>query len=187
MPVPGDWVLSLNCQYFWCAFPRRNSGFVAFYRRDDAERAKDALSDMTLEGRVIQLMWAKAVKIGDVGGTTGMSVVVPKDVVLIEGSATSSQAKPVAPKPAAPSNRKCKCACRVHWDAAAAAAVILFMLPSPLNAVATCCCRIHCCCCFCVASVAANWDRPPAASTSSSVMPDDAEKIIITVHPSSRL
>ncbi len=83
---------------------RRNSGFVAFFRRDDAEKAKNALSEMELEGRNVQIMWAKAVRVGDAGQTTGMNVVVSRDTVI---DTVRAAAKP--PAPATSSRRGTSC------------------------------------------------------------------------------
>jgi hypothetical protein len=61
----------------------RNSGFVAFERREDAEKALHALSDSQVEGRSLKLMWAKAVKVSaGASGTTGTAVIVSKDLIL---------------------------------------------------------------------------------------------------------
>ncbi len=84
-----------------------NSGFVAFFRRDDAEKAKTALSESELEGRGLQIMWAKAVRVGDASQTTGMNVVVSRDTVI---DTVRAAAKP-APTTGTARRGVCVCVC----------------------------------------------------------------------------
>ncbi len=70
----------------------RNSGFVAFERREDAEKAMNALADSNLENRTLKLMWAKAVKVSSgASGTTGTAVIVNNDLILDQKGAAGGR------------------------------------------------------------------------------------------------
>ncbi len=84
-PLKGD------CSVSYVISHRRNSGFVAFERRDEAEKGMHALADSNLEGRILKLMWAKAVKVSSgASGTTGTAVIVSKEYIMEQkGSVTA--------------------------------------------------------------------------------------------------
>ena len=92
----------------------RNTGFVAFMRREDAERAKEALDGVFLRDLQLALGWGKAVPLpavpltasggGDTSGQGGGGVVLPTQGGMLNSNTTPSLFP--TPTPAAPESSR---------------------------------------------------------------------------------